>query len=223
MAKLVTTTQLSELLSVSRTTLSKGIKEGWLTVAARDSRGRPLFNPAVAGKEYSARGDHGAIKSRHREGKSHGGRPTKNPQAASPTAVTAISLETMDPGSGTDFSDFSELLRSVQDIDHPAQRILFMEAVKKAWDARNSMLRAMREDGTLVPIQKVKTDGAELGTVLISSLQALPDRLADRLAAMNNARAIHELIMDEINLVIREIRKRCGSPDIDEGAEIAQA
>lgn len=208
MAKLINTTDLGELLGVSRVTLGKAVKDGRLTAAGHDGRGRPLFNPAVAGKEWADWSDRSKQQSRHHEGKERGGRPPKEPILAVP--VTASPEDNPDPEIPTDFSDFSELLRTVQDIDHPAQRVLFMEAVKKAWDARNSMLRALREDGTLVPVEKVKADGAELGTILMGFLHALPDRLADRLAAMTKAHAIHALLTDEINIIIGQIQKRCG-------------
>lgn len=221
MAKLVTTTELAALLNVSRVTLHRAIKSERITVAERDARGRPLFNPAVAGKEWADWSARSAQQSRHIEGKSRGGRPGKNPPSAV-VPVAAVPVTNVDGDPATDFSDFSELLRSVQDIDSPAQRILFMEAVKKAWDARNSMLRAQREDGTLVSVQQVKSDGAELGTVLVSGLQALPDRLADRLTAMKDAHAIHELLTDEINIIIGEIRFRCGRTEIDDVEEESQ-
>ncbi len=57
MGKLVNTTQLAELLNVSRVTLHRAIKEGDLTPEERDARGRPLFNPAVAGREWAGRGE----------------------------------------------------------------------------------------------------------------------------------------------------------------------
>ncbi|MDR1744258.1 MAG: hypothetical protein LBS30_00720 [Planctomycetota bacterium] len=218
MAKLVTTTELAGLLNTSRQTLGKAVEDGRLTVAERDARGRPLFNPAVAGKEWADWTERAALQSRHREGKSQGGRPAKVMAVATP--VAAVPLDSVDPELPTDFTDFADLMRAVQGIDNNAQRILFMEAAKKLWDTRNSMLRALREDGTLVPFQQVKNDGAELGTILMSSLTAIPDRLADRLAAMTNARAIHELLMDEINLVIKEIRKRCDVPDVDDSVEM---
>ncbi len=219
MAKLVTTTELAGLLDTSRQTLSKAIKDGRLTVAGRDARDRPLFNPATAGKEWADWSERAALQSRHREGKSPGGRLAKAAVVAA-TKVTALPLDAVDPELPTDFADFVDLMRAAQGIDNNAQRILFVEAAKKLWDTRNSMLRALREDGTLVPLQQVKSDGAELGTILMGSLTAIPDRLADRLAAMTNARAIHVLLMDEINIVIKEIRKRCGVPDADDSVEL---
>ncbi|MCD8349584.1 MAG: helix-turn-helix domain-containing protein [Planctomycetaceae bacterium] len=214
MGKLVTTTELASLLGVSRQTLGKAVKDGRLSVADRDAGKRPLFNPAIAGKEWADWTERASLQNRQHEGKSRGGRPAKV-TAVTATPITTVPMDAVDPELPTDFSDFADLMRTVQGIENNAQRIMFMEAAKKVWDTRNSMLRALRDDGTLVPVQQVKADGADLGTVLIGALMAFPDRIADRLAAMSDARAIHVLLMDEVNIIIREIRKKCDVPDVD--------
>ena len=194
MAELVSGAKLAEVLGVSRVAVNKAYKAGILTAAGFNKRG-PLFDIPCAKKKWAERAERNKLLSRHSEGKNKGGRPSKkvkedrDQESAAPTSENAF--------------DGAKNLS-------PAQKILHAEFVKKSWDAEFSRLRVLEKQGTLVAIERVRQDGEELGSMLLGALIALPNRFAQLFASISDPHEIHELMEQEMNQLIINIRKKCG-------------
>ncbi len=184
MGKLVTTTELVEVLGVSRTTLAKEVESGRLTVKTRDGRGRPQFDLEQAVREWGERRSAGRNANRAKGG-NRGGRPPRSEDGNSSLPAAWAGLT-------------------------PAQQLVRAEVVKKTLDSKRVALQVKREEGRLVDVEKVQADGAELATILLGALSALPARLYQQLAVMTDPREIHDLLTDEANQMMEAVRERCG-------------
>ncbi len=211
MGKLVTTTELVEVLGASRTTLAKAIESGRLTVKKRDGRGRPQFDLEQAVREWSERRAGRGQQDGQAEEKNRGGRPPKSAQIAAiePQPVPTYSISTLE---GPEFAALIEKLATLT----PAQQLVQVDVIKKLRDARRVELQVLKEEGQLIDIEKSRADGAALASVLLGSLSAMPSRLFQQLAVMNNPndpREVHELLTNEVNHMVAVVRKQCGLDD----------
>lgn len=183
MADLVNVTQAAKLLGTSRVTVTAAIKKKILTVATRD--GGPKMDPDVITAEWAKYKGYSDFQSHHDEGGGNkGGRP---PNFGEPMA---------DSGDGTKLSDREKLLK---------------------WKAEQAKVKALRDEmelqrkrGELIDIESVKKQGAQLGSILMGALAALPYRLSQQFAVMSDPHDIHAALENEVNRLIEEIRKQCG-------------
>ncbi len=201
MGKLVTTSELVEILGVSRTTLAKAIESGRLTVRKRDGRGRPQFDIEQAVREWAERS--GGRQENQAEGRNPGGRPPKPAPNSEPPPPSSLNIPVLE---GPEFAALIEKLAALT----PSQQEIQVNVIKKLRDARRVELRVRKEEGLLVDIEKVRADGAELGAVLLGSLSAMPSRLFQQLAVMSDPREIHEILTGEVNHMMAVVRKQCG-------------
>lgn len=193
MGKLVTTTELAEILGVSRVTLAKAAKDGRVSVAERDARGRPLFDSKIAVKEWGEWSELSARKSRHHEGK-----PTGGKQASVNTAEIEDSL-------AQDGVNVNALFGNIEQLTD-AQKLTRADFVKRVWEGRLKEKLFREKEGTLISMDSVREQGAELGVILINGLRALPARLSAQLAASSDVHEISELLMAEINQLVERVR-----------------
>ncbi len=213
---LVTTTQLAEIVGVSRQTLGNLVAAGRITVAQRDARGRPLFNSEVAQRECRDLLELNKHKSRHGEEKNRGGRPSAS-TAKSEEMIRAVTTKLSESG-----LDFKNLIGDLDELSE-AQKIMRVDFVKKLWDARQSELKAREKEGSLIAKETVQIQGARVGAILQGAFNALPDRLSPRLAAMTDPRDIHAELVKEINRMLKIVRKYCGVCDEEDALSEAAA
>lgn len=71
----------------------------------------------------------------------------------------------------------------------------------------------------LVPSPEVAEQGRKLAAVIVSALQALPDRVADELAGMSDGHAIARRIAEETDRLIVDIRRAYWDPQAQEGTQ----
>jgi phage terminase Nu1 subunit (DNA packaging protein) len=71
--------------------------------------------------------------------------------------------------------------------------------------ARKMELQAAQLEGSLVARDKVERQVFELGRVVSERLLALPDRLADRLAALDDRHACHALMSEELRAALEAL------------------
>lgn len=210
MEKLLTSTELKAVLGVSRTTIDKAVRSGRLTVAARDGRGRPKFRPSVAIREWNQTSDVGvpAVES----GK--GGRPKKRQDP--PPATSSLDIPVLD---GQDFAILLEKLATMT----PAQQRVQVDVIRKLRDARLAELKVRKEEGLLIAVEDVRKDGMGLATVLMGALNAMPDRLSQQFATMDDPMAIREMLRAEINRMAESIRQQCGADAPETAPDVGSA
>lgn len=222
MKNLVSATTLAEILGVSRQTLSKKVKDGLLTPAEYDGRGRPLFHVKSAKKESADWIERSKRISRHRPEKSRGGRPKLEPDVTPCESVAAVEVDASQIA-GVNFDngfDFNSLLGDLSKLSEE-EKVSRAEFVKKLFDAMQSALRAKEKEGSLIAKSEATKQGARLGAVVIGALNAMPDRLSQRFAVMDDPWDIRDEMVKEINLLITNIRKFCGAVDDDDLAPAA--
>lgn len=209
MGKLVTTTELAGILDVSRTTLAKAIAAGRLTVAERDARGRPLFDSSVAVKEWAEWAGASARKSRHKEGKSRGGRPTDVDTAEVEASLTSEGI------------DFAALFGDGEGLT-PAQKQQRADLLNTILSAKQKDIKIRQEEGRLISRETASDQLAELGMILVNQYAALVARLSPQLATMTDVYEIDEFLGREFNVTIKLIRRDCGVPEdsASEGKEV---
>lgn len=208
MGKLLNVTQLAEKLGVSRVTVTNAIKSSVLPVAKREKSG-PKIDEDVALRVWADREAYSQIQSRHRAGGSRGGRPKKNgePAAMSPEDPDESAAITFEAGE----VDLSDLAVKAP----PERRILRANAAQAEIKAYRANLDLRKRRGELVEVAEVRAKGAELGTILMGALTALPDRLAQQLATMDDPEGVHALLVGEIDAVLINVRQLCGMNDGD--------
>lgn len=87
---------------------------------------------------------------------------------------------------------------------------------KTATEAHIKRIELELKRGEVVKVADVKADGARLAKILVGALAALPSRLADELATINDSHEIRLKLEEEINLMIGDIRRECGANTTEE-------
>lgn len=107
-------------------------------------------------------------------------------------------------------ADPVSLIRSDQTTEiAPAQpgAVDFVTArtMREAFRAKMAKLEYEEKSGTLTDAAKVKQDAFKAGRIIRDELLAIPDRLADVLAAEDDPATVRRIICDELELVLRRL------------------
>jgi hypothetical protein len=92
--------------------------------------------------------------------------------------------------------------------------LLKATAEHKAAQAKLAVLKLQEKEKSLISVEQVKKDGAELGTILLGHIQAFPARLAPQLASMKEADEFkfNRVLTVAMNDLIISIRAKLGLP-----------
>ncbi len=199
--ELITGAKLAELLGVSRKTVAAAFHKGWITAAGENGRG-PLYNPDEAVPQYQARGDRQKYLSRHRPGRKTGGRPARKGKPAKSFEDGIDDIPDIpEAGQFGEGFDLDDILRGLKDMT-PAERLDRADLAVKIARARLGALEVRKREMQLIPVERVRDEGAKLAAQVLGALSPIPGRLAQQFSAMTDANAIHEMLEVEINRAI---------------------
>jgi len=80
--------------------------------------------------------------------------------------------------------------------------------MREAFRAKMAKLEYEEKSGTLTDAAKVKQDAFKAGRIIRDELLAIPDRLADVLAAEDDPRKVKALLHDELEAILKEMAGR---------------
>lgn len=188
---LVSASELSRHSGITKQTISRKIKNKILLPVKYTDSGRPLFELDSSLKILKEQQSFDDDKSNQQLLLNKGGRPKKTPD---------------------DLQNFQN-----ENENDAVVRFNKARAAKAEYQAELARLEVEERYKTVVSAELVRHQGSELGSVLISALTNLPDRLSDELATLADSRDIHKLLTTEINLMILDIRKKLGALDSESG------
>lgn len=184
---LVLASELSRRSGITKQTISRKIKNKILLPVKYTDSGRPLFELDSSLKILKEQQPFDDDKSNQQLLLNKGGRPKKTPD---------------------DLQNFQN-----ENENDAVVRFNKARAAKAEYQAELARLEVEERYKKVVSAELVRHQGSELGSVLISALTNLPDRLSDELATLADSRDIHKLLTTEINLMILDIRKKLGALD----------
>ena len=80
-----------------------------------------------------------------------------------------------------------------------------VRTMREAFRAKMAKLEYEEKSGTLTEAAKVRQDAFKAGRIIRDELLAIPDRLADVLAAKDDSATVRRIICDELELVLRRL------------------
>ena len=80
-------------------------------------------------------------------------------------------------------------------------------AVRETFAARTAQLEYEERAGKLIPAARAAEYAAGFSSIVRDALMALPDRVAPMLAAVEDEKAIHKMLSNEINAVLKKLNK----------------
>ncbi len=80
--------------------------------------------------------------------------------------------------------------------------------MREAFKAKLAKLEYEEKSGTLTDAAKVRQDAFKTGRIIRDELLAIPDRMADVLAAEEDPATVRQIIVDELELVLNRISKQ---------------
>lgn len=197
--------ELGRLLGVSDTAVRKAVKAGRISVAAKDGKGWPLFDPDQAREEW-ARNSHPG-NTRRPEQRAGGrprkdGQPTAKAQPRRPAADPPPAPPAPDGGGDGDGYDFDP----EAGVPDPKDRKLSYNeaaALEKHYKAKLAELDFQQKIGVLVPVEHVATEVGREYTRVRSRLLAIPSKLAPDVAIVDDVgecrRLLEAAIVDALN------------------------
>ena len=107
------------------------------------------------------------------------------------------------------------LIRSDQSTDLAASQpgaVDFVTArtIREAFKAKMAKLEYEEKSGTLTDAAKVKQDAFKAGRIIRDELLAIPDRMADVLAAEDDPGKVGELLQEELEAILNELTRQQG-------------
>ena len=89
----------------------------------------------------------------------------------------------------------------------PVTAYLRARAVKESFQARTAELEYKERAGKLIEAARASEYAATFSAIVKDGLMAMPDRLAPMLAASDDEKAIHRMLVTEIAAVLRKVSK----------------
>ena len=89
----------------------------------------------------------------------------------------------------------------------PVAQYLRARAVKTSFEARTAQLEYEERAGKLIQAVRASEYAASFSAIVKDHLQARADRLAPMLAAVNDEKAIHRLLKNDDEAVLRKVSK----------------
>jgi hypothetical protein len=89
----------------------------------------------------------------------------------------------------------------------PVTAYLRARAVKENFAARTAQLEYEERAGKLIPAVRASEYASSFSSIVKDGLMALPDRLAPMLAAVDDEKTIHRMLVAEVNAMLRKVSK----------------
>jgi len=96
---------------------------------------------------------------------------------------------------------------SVAGSGDPVTAYLRARAVKESFAARTAQLEYEERAGKLIPAARAAEYAAGFSSIVKDGLMAMPDRLAPMLAAVDDEKAIHRMLVAEVSAALRKVSK----------------
>ena len=80
-------------------------------------------------------------------------------------------------------------------------------AVRETFAARTAQLEYEERAGKLIPAARAAEYAAGFSSIVRDALMALPDRVAPMLAALDDEKAIHKMLSNELNALLKKLNK----------------
>lgn len=205
--------QLARVIGVSHTAVAKAAKLGRISVAARDDKGRALYDPDTAVQEWAARSD----PAKGREVKK-GGRPRKDGSPAQPRIEPTTDTHHPDrPGAGGGRLKTGGGLRGPggddggEGGDGEPMTYNKAAAIEKHYKAQLARIEFEQKTGVLVPIDSVAQEVEREYTRVRARLLAIPSKLAPEVALLEDVAEcrgiIEAAITDALNELASDVAK----------------
>lgn len=190
--EIVTLREFARRIGVSLTAIQKGLESGRIVAVVDQATGKRT------GIDWDTQGTAWSANSKHPQKKAHnqaGGRPKADGTPAAPPAARAPAMTppprpAEQPAEGQGGMSLADIQRA-------------RELVKLQID--NEKLKEVR--GQSVPAAEQEKQGRSLAAIVISGLYTIPDRISDELAGMTDPNAIQNLLLEEIDRTVNELRK----------------
>ena len=89
----------------------------------------------------------------------------------------------------------------------PVTAYLRARAVKESFAARTAPLEYEERAGKLIPAARAAEYAATFSSIVKDGLMAMPDRLSPMLAAVDDEKAIHRMLVAEVSAALRKVSK----------------
>jgi hypothetical protein len=89
----------------------------------------------------------------------------------------------------------------------PVTAYLRARAVKESFAARTAQLEYEERAGKLIPAARAAEYAATFSSIVKDGLMAMPDRLSPMLAAVDDEKAIHRMLVAEVSAALRKVSK----------------
>ncbi|HYA16803.1 MAG TPA: hypothetical protein VEF06_05025 [Bryobacteraceae bacterium] len=96
---------------------------------------------------------------------------------------------------------------SVAGSGDPVTAYLRARAVKESFAARTAQLDYEERAGKLIPAARAAEYAATFSAIVKDGLMAIPDRLSPMLAAVDDEKAIHRMLVAEVSAALRKVSK----------------
>ena len=96
---------------------------------------------------------------------------------------------------------------SVPGSGDPVSAYLRARAVRESFAARTAQLEYEERSGKLIQAVRASEYAAEFSSIVKDGLMAMPDRLAPSLAAVDDEKAVHRMLVTEVSAVLRKVSK----------------
>lgn len=172
-------------VGVSLTAVQKGVKNGRIEAITDPATGK------IKGIDWDTQGAawEANSKGKHKPHTLSGGRPRNDGEPPKkPTQKAATPPPPPADGKGP---------MSISDIQRAR------EMVKLQLDS----LKLKEAQGELVPAREQEAQGQALGSMVISALYNIPERISDDLAGLTDPHEIHKLLTAEIDMAVEQLRK----------------
>lgn len=187
--EIVTLREFARRVGVSLTAIQKGVKSGRIqAITDPDTK-------KITGIDFATQATAWTANSKHPQKLPNtiaGGRPRHDGQ---PTAAPATKSIAANADSAQ--AEPEKPGMSLADIQRAR------ELVKLQID--NEKLKEVR--GQSVATTDVEKQGRSLAAIIISGMYTIPDRISDELAGMTDANAIQNLLLQEIDRAVEQLRK----------------
>lgn len=191
--ELITLREYARRKGVSLTAIQKGIESGRVRAEVDPDTGRRT------GIDWHTQAEAWEANSKHPQKKAHnqaGGRPRKDGAPPAPPAPRAPALPP-DAGPAVDAPATPPGQMTLAEIQRARELVKLQIDNEKLKEAKHLS----------VPRSEVEKQGRTLAAVIISGLYSIPDRISDELAGMSDPHDIQNLLLQEIDRAVNELRK----------------
>jgi hypothetical protein len=89
----------------------------------------------------------------------------------------------------------------------PVAAYLRARAVKTSFEARTAQLEYEERAGKLIPAVRASEYAATFSAIVKDALMSMPDRMGPMLAAVEDEKAIHRMLVAEVTAVLKKVNK----------------